>query len=86
MSHLFVSLEHQSEGCYLLSLGAEQRLELQDILHAALLVLVQKRGQFPYCSSLSGQLQRRVYSPLEVLYLGEETSEVEEIGGEDMRR
>lgn len=82
MSHLFISLEHQSEGGYLLSLGAEQRLELQDLLHAAIFVLVQQRGQFPGCSSLSRQLQRPVYCPLEVLHLGEERREAE-VGGED---
>lgn len=69
-SHLFVSLEHDSEGCYLFSLSAQQRLELQDFLHAARLILVQKRGQFPCCSSLSGQLQSPVNSPLEVFHLG----------------
>lgn len=72
MSHLFVGPEYQSEGGDLLSLGAEQRLELQDLLHADLLVLVHQRRQLSGCSSLSGQLQRRVYCPLQVLHLGEE--------------
>lgn len=80
-SHLFVSLENQSEGGYLLSLGAEQRLQFQDLLHAALLVLVQQRCQFPGRSSLSGQLQRSVHCPLEVLHLGEGSREVEGRGG-----
>lgn len=71
-SHLFVRLEHQSEGGYLLSLCTEKRLEFQDLLHAALFVLVQQRSQFPGCSSLSGQLQRSVYCSLEVLHLGAE--------------
>ncbi len=82
VSHLFVSLEHQSKGCYLLSLGAEQRLELQDLLHAALLVLVQERGQFPGCCSLPRQLQRPVDRSLEVLHLEEWRGEVGKIGGE----
>lgn len=79
-SHLFVSLQHQSEGGYLLSLGTKKRFELQNLLHAAFFVLVQQRGQFPGCSSLSGQLQRPVNCPLEVLHLRDERrSGVEEI-------
>lgn len=57
MSDLFVRFEHQSEGSYLFSLGAEQGLELQYLLHTGLFVLVKQWGQFPGCSPLSGQLE-----------------------------
>lgn len=81
-THLFVGLQDQAQSGYLLSLGAEQRLQLQDLLQAALPVLVQQRSQLPGCSPLLGQLQRPVHRPLEVLHLGRRRWR----GKEDMRR
>ena len=67
--HLFVGLEHQPECGYLLSLGAEQGLELEYLLHARLLVLVQHRSQLPGRGPLPGQLQRAVHGLLQVFDL-----------------
>lgn len=68
-NHLFVGLQHQPECGNLLSLGTEQRLQFEYLLHAQLFVLVHHRCKLSGCSPLLGQLQRTVNSPLEVFDL-----------------